>query len=695
MARQKEHFPKELEKDFSPISFLGKGASAAVWEVKRKSDGFVCALKLFDESLSLDAVSQKRFLREKELAGKSLHPNLIKIYSGGREQNRMYLLMERVQGESLKDKLQSHRPLPTKLALNIARKLALCLGKLHQANIVHRDVKPDNIFIESDDNPRLLDLGIARDLGGEKLTKTGMIIGSPFYMSPQLCRGEKAKAADDVFALGMTLLQCLSPKNPSDKFNSVVELMNDRAKKNWRPALPMGCGGAVNRLLRRLTAGDASKRAQDGHGAAKEIERTIASLTKERPVEETLSTEGTKSENKSRLRTAPLVVLTLFLLSFFTYTFYPRGGTKVKVKAPLKVISNEAAKKEKDWPVLPWLVKLSTLSQKAKAATTASDWQFHGIVDEGQRLLKKIARIRWRPKTISKTTEELLVIVPRRFYINVSNTFFKKAAFTFPEGIEYIPYLDEQERETTVFLNTHGWHNGRQLPPKMAKWYAEGKQLAGLVKENMQNNIIGSAMRTVSNLCEYMAVRRKDDEFNEMLSKLQKEAKELRKLSANGANWATLFLQMNLSDQAIILMLLEHRGFDDSKNSQIDKLARESEILAPTWTKSKHIPLGVHMALMARLLVIRRLINASTGPMALSNLGSQERINQYLSLAYDMVRVQMNIYKEPHCVPHLHLRFLQANWGSNERNERLRKEFTPLVEKSYEQGYINKMPYRR
>jgi serine/threonine-protein kinase len=195
---------------------LGRGGMAEVYEGLDRVLERPVAVKILGGWLAGDATYVERFRREALAAARLSHPELVAVYDAGSDEELHYLVMELVPGETLADVLVREGRLEPVRATAIARAVARALAVAHAAGIVHRDVKPANVMLAPDGRTKLTDLGIARTLDGEDLTRTTSILGSPNYLSPEQARGERVDARSDLYSLGCVLYEMLAGRPPFD-----------------------------------------------------------------------------------------------------------------------------------------------------------------------------------------------------------------------------------------------------------------------------------------------------------------------------------------------------------------------------------------------------------------------------------------------------------------------------------------------
>ncbi|OGS92189.1 MAG: serine/threonine protein kinase [Gallionellales bacterium GWA2_60_18] len=231
----------EIEKE------LGKGAMGVVYYGKDPKIGRVVAIKTMALSQEFEADElqdvKERFFREAETAGRLNHPNIVSIYDAGEEHDLAYIAMEFLKGKDLVPYTKPDNLLPLPKVMSIIARVADALDYAHRQNVVHRDIKPANIMYDPDtDTAKVTDFGIARITDSSK-TKTGMVLGTPSYMSPEQLAGKKIEGHSDLFSLGASLYQLACGKLPFEG-DSMAQLMYRIANephtdiRTIRPDLP-------------------------------------------------------------------------------------------------------------------------------------------------------------------------------------------------------------------------------------------------------------------------------------------------------------------------------------------------------------------------------------------------------------------------------------------------------------------------
>jgi serine/threonine-protein kinase len=242
----------EIEKE------LGKGAMGVVYYGKDPKIGRVVAIKTMALAQEFEADElqevKDRFFREAETAGRLNHPNIVSIYDAGEEHDLAYIAMEFLKGKDLVPFTKADSLLPLPKVMNIIARVADALDYAHKQNVVHRDIKPANIMYDPEtDTPKVTDFGIARITDSSK-TKTGMVLGTPSYMSPEQLAGKKIQGSSDLFSLGVSLYQLACGKLPFEG-DSMAQLMYRIANEphtdilSIRADLPLCLVAIINKSL--------------------------------------------------------------------------------------------------------------------------------------------------------------------------------------------------------------------------------------------------------------------------------------------------------------------------------------------------------------------------------------------------------------------------------------------------------------
>jgi len=205
-----------LAEEYELISELGRGGMAVVYRAKEKRLEREVAIKVLPFSLSFDPEFVERFEREARTSAGLEHPNIIPIYRVGHSGKVAYFVMKLLRGQSLSGLLAERGRLEPDEIRNLLIQTAGALGYAHMRGIVHRDVKPDNVMFDDFGAAIMTDFGIAKAVSGQRLTGTGMSIGTPHYMSPEQARAQDLDGRSDIYSLGVVAYQCLAGRVPFD-----------------------------------------------------------------------------------------------------------------------------------------------------------------------------------------------------------------------------------------------------------------------------------------------------------------------------------------------------------------------------------------------------------------------------------------------------------------------------------------------
>jgi serine/threonine protein kinase len=196
------------------VRMIGSGGMGTVWEAEDETLGRPVAVKVLSESFAAGERAVRRFEREAQAAARLSGPYIAAVYDFGRSEGRPYIVMELVRGETLEDRLAREGPLPPREASRIATQVAEALEEAHRAGIVHRDVKPGNVMLTPAGDVKVMDFGIAAAAWAERVTTSGLVLGTPSYLAPEQAKSEKTTPASDVYALGAMLYEMVAGRPP-------------------------------------------------------------------------------------------------------------------------------------------------------------------------------------------------------------------------------------------------------------------------------------------------------------------------------------------------------------------------------------------------------------------------------------------------------------------------------------------------
>jgi tetratricopeptide (TPR) repeat protein/predicted Ser/Thr protein kinase len=226
----------EIGRRYRVKSLLGIGGMGAVYLVHDKDLDRDVALKLIRSDIADDPDSLERFKREIQLSSRVTHPNVLRVFDLGESDGIKFLTMQFVDGRDLSTILKKQGKLPTDRLIRVFRQVAEGLKAAHDQGVIHRDLKPQNIMIDSQDRVYVTDFGLAKHADQSGMTQTGAVIGTPFYMSPEQVKGDSVDQRSDIYAIGVILYQMAAGVVPFTGATPFEVMM----KRVQRPAQPIG-----------------------------------------------------------------------------------------------------------------------------------------------------------------------------------------------------------------------------------------------------------------------------------------------------------------------------------------------------------------------------------------------------------------------------------------------------------------------
>ncbi|MFL6135585.1 MAG: Stk1 family PASTA domain-containing Ser/Thr kinase [Nocardioidaceae bacterium] len=260
---------------------IARGGMATVYEATDLRLDRVCALKVMHAGLGDDDDFAGRFVREARAAARLSHPNVVSIFDQGDDNGTVFLAMEYVPGHTLRDLIRAQAPIPPARALALLDPVLSALGAAHQAGMIHRDVKPENVLLADDGRVKVADFGLARAVSAEtQHTATGgILIGTVSYLSPELVVDGRADARSDVYAAGVVLYELLTGRKPHAGDSPIQVAYKHVHEDIPAPSrLVPGLPAYVDALVARATARDRDLRPADARVLLHQVRRVRAAL---------------------------------------------------------------------------------------------------------------------------------------------------------------------------------------------------------------------------------------------------------------------------------------------------------------------------------------------------------------------------------------------------------------------------------
>lgn len=342
------------------IEKIGNGGMATVYKAKCHVLNRYVAVKVLKDEYTTDAEFIRRFNAEAQSAAGLTHANIVSVYDVGHEDNIYYIVMELIQGKTLKQIINQDGSLPWKWSLNIAIQIASALEAAHRNNIVHRDIKPHNIIITEEGVAKVTDFGIAKAVSNSTITAFGTTIGSVHYFSPEHAKGGFTDAKSDLYSLGVVMYEMLTGRVPFDADTPVSVALKHMQEKpvepvKLNPSIPF----AVNQIIMKAMEKEPSLRYQTATEMIKDlgmalknpegkfvedIDDTMRTRVIEVPEEKETNTKNKKKKNKiakyfeehpkAKIPAIILACIVLFVLTIFITKGLMDVGTVRDVPIP-------------------------------------------------------------------------------------------------------------------------------------------------------------------------------------------------------------------------------------------------------------------------------------------------------------------------------------------------------------------------
>lgn len=264
-----------VDNRYDVVRNLGSGGMGEVFLARDRALDRDVALKVLRSQFAGDRESAERFKREALSAASLSHPNIVQVYDrGDTEDGSSYISMEYVPGGTLKDLIVRDGPLDARTAASYGYQVAEALGAAHAKGVVHRDIKPQNVLISSSGHAKVADFGIARAASAASQTRTGTVMGTAGYMSPEQALGHPATPKSDLYSLGVVLYEAVTGRLPFTAENPIAVSMKHvneapRPPKSLNPAVP----DAMNAIILRLLSKDPDGRYTDADALAEDLWR--------------------------------------------------------------------------------------------------------------------------------------------------------------------------------------------------------------------------------------------------------------------------------------------------------------------------------------------------------------------------------------------------------------------------------------
>src|SRR5437764_4249493 len=329
---------------YKVLSLLGEGGMGEVYRARDTKLGRDVAIKVLPAAFSADAERLNRVEQEAQASGELNHPNILSIYHIGTHEGAPYIVSELLEGETLRERMASGA-LPQRKAIDYGLQIAKGLAAAHEKGIVHRDIKPDNIFITDDGRVKILDFGLAKltaidgaqsqtEVPTRKVnTDPGTVMGTMGYMSPEQLKGQHVDHRSDIFSFGAILYEMLSRKR-AFRGDSMAETMSAILRED--PPDLSETNKIVSPALERVVRHCLEKNPAERFHSARDLAFAIESLSESATISGQTMTAMTSLSSRSRIsKKLPLIIAALFALALiaalpFVFLYFRRATEGVR-----------------------------------------------------------------------------------------------------------------------------------------------------------------------------------------------------------------------------------------------------------------------------------------------------------------------------------------------------------------------------
>ncbi len=313
---------KTLGGRYEIIEIVGEGGMSTVYKTRDRLLDRIVAVKILKEEFSKDKGFIEKFKTEALSAARISHPNIVNIYDVGMEGDVHYIVMEYVDGQTLKDIIRQEAPLPVDKAVNIAVMICDGVHHAHEKGIIHRDIKPHNILITEQGMVKVADFGIARAVSAGTITYGNNIVGSVHYFSPEQARGEVINRTTDIYSIGCILYEMLTGQVPFDADSPItvaLKHIHDEipSPRLLNPDIPVNLEGIIHKAMAKLPA--------QRFSTAQEMRNALLKI---HPGKGMVMTDGDETMKKSKRKMRPFGkgMIAIAILGFLTGILYMMAG---------------------------------------------------------------------------------------------------------------------------------------------------------------------------------------------------------------------------------------------------------------------------------------------------------------------------------------------------------------------------------